>query len=246
MRKINILIVEDDNEDIVKLQKALSTNYFDITAIASNYHNSLHLINKANFDFAIIDIFLNGKPDGISIAQFINQSEFKIPFLFLTSTIDKNVFNRAKVEMPESYLIKPFNRLELLYTIELSIEKFVAKEGAFARNEPLYLRDNFFVKDKHSLVKVSPSEIYYIMVEGQYCNMITEHGKYLINISLHQLMEQLDPSMYIRVHRNYLVNIKWVVRVFPDDNLLVLSNKDSVVLSRKYKTEFLRRHKIFK
>jgi FixJ family two-component response regulator len=51
------------------------------------------------------------------------------PFVFLTSSNDRQIF--AKLTRPFSFLMKPFNELEILYAIEMAVEKFHNQNDAF-------------------------------------------------------------------------------------------------------------------
>jgi DNA-binding NarL/FixJ family response regulator len=55
-------------------------------------------------DVVIIDIFLNGSPDGIAFAETINVvPNASKPFVFLTSSNDRQIFERAKLTRPFSF-----------------------------------------------------------------------------------------------------------------------------------------------
>jgi FixJ family two-component response regulator len=55
--------------------------------------------------------------------------------VFLTSSNDRQIFERAKLTRPFSFLMKPFNELEILYAIEMAVEKFHNQNDALAMNK---------------------------------------------------------------------------------------------------------------
>jgi DNA-binding LytR/AlgR family response regulator len=124
-------------------------------------------------DVVIIDIFLNGSPDGIAFAETINVvPNASKPFVFLTSSNDRQIFERAK--LTHCFLMKPFNELEILY-IEM-VEKFHNQNDAFFSDEQdtVISAEYMFIKKGKSLKKVLIEDIIYIEVEERYCNIITE------------------------------------------------------------------------
>lgn len=246
MKKIKILLLEDLMDDVKQLTDILPPNNFEIAGIASNLKEGIALYETLDFDIVIIDIFLQGQPKGIDFARSIQNSDIKKPFIFLTSSIDKDVFIQAKTTDPSNYLIKPFNTPELLFAIELAIEKFLHVEGAFASQKPVFYNDSFFVKDGQSLVKVIPDDIKYITVDGPYCNMVAEKGTYILQISLSKFIEELPEGQFLRTHRNFIVNSKMIEKIYPNDNLIVIKSKEKVLLSRRYKEAFFKNYRVFK
>ena len=124
--KIRILIIEDEALQAQSLKEALEERGYEVTAVANNLKDALGYYYAQKPDIVIVDVYLNGKPDGIVFAQRINENKFTLkPFAFLTSSIDRKTFEQARITNPYCYLIKPFNVLELEFAIELAIEKFM-------------------------------------------------------------------------------------------------------------------------
>lgn len=238
MNQINILIVEDQQEQIDLLTDILKTNGFHIAGVARNFKEAIQFLNNVPIDFLILDIFLGESPEGIMVAEFIDTQPDKLkPFIFLTSSTSRQIFERAKLTHPYSYIVKPYNELELLYAIETAIEKFYGQEDAFsAENENTIIsKEHLFIKKGKSLKKVRTDAIIFIEVEQKYCNIITEKEKFVILISLVKILEMLDSRKFYRTHRNFIANIQKIEEIIPQDNLILLSGNHKVTLSGKYK-----------
>ena len=125
MDNINVLIIEDTPEQSDALSKVLLANKYNIVGVARSYTEALKLFYAQTIDIIVIDVFLDGKPDGITFAETINIiPNASKPFVFLTSSQDRQIFERAKLTKPFSFLMKPFNQLEILYALEMAVEKF--------------------------------------------------------------------------------------------------------------------------
>jgi len=238
MENVNILIVEDTERESDLLVSVLKQNDFNVVGVAKTLTNALTIFYNEKVDIAIIDIFLEERPDGIAFAETINAvPNAAKPFLFLTSSTDRTIFERAKLTQPFSYLIKPFNELELLYAIETALEKFYNQEDSFAMEEEntIISTDHLFIKKGKSLKKVHIDEIIYIEVEEKYCNIITEKEKFVILISLVKILELLDATKFYRTHRNFIVNLQKVEEIVLSDNLILLSGNHKATLSDTYK-----------
>ena len=238
MDNINVLIIEDTPEQSDALVKVLLENNYNIAGVAVNFTDALKLFYETSVDVIIIDVFLDGKPDGITFAESINIiPQASKPFVFLTSSQDRQIFERAKLTRPFSFLMKPFNELEILYAIEMAVEKFYEQTNVFLSEEQntVISNDSLFIKKKNSLKKVALEDILYIEVEERYCNIITEKEKFVILISLTKISELLDKNKFIKTHRNTIVNSAKIEEIFLTDNLIILKGNHRINLSDTYK-----------
>ena len=246
MDQINVLIIEDTPAQSDALTKVLVANNYNVVGIAPTYTEALDLFYKNTIDIIIIDVFLNGKPEGITFAETINIiPNAAKPFVFLTSSQDRKIFERAKLTKPFSFLMKPFNELEILYAIEMAVEKFYSQPNIFLSEEQdtIISPDYLFIKKKKSLKKVALSEILYIEVEDRYCNIITEKEKFVILISLTKILELLDKNKFTQTHRNFIINIDKIEEIILADNLIILKGHHKINLSDTYK-DFLKKMNI--
>ncbi|SHM66664.1 LytR/AlgR family response regulator transcription factor [Flavobacterium chilense] len=246
MDNINVLIIEDTPEQSDALVKVLLQNNYTVTGVAKSFAEALKLFYESTVDIIIIDVFLDGKPDGITFAESINIiPNASKPFVFLTSSQDRQIFERAKLTKPFSFLLKPFNELEILYAIEMALEKFYAQPNVFMSEEQdtVVTNDYLFIKKKNSLKKVAINEILYIEVEERYCNIITEKEKFVIQISLTKISNLLDKNKFVKTHRNTIVNTDKIEEIILADNLIILKGDHKINLSDTYK-DFLKKMNI--
>jgi DNA-binding LytR/AlgR family response regulator len=238
MDNVNVLIIEDTPAESDALSKVLLANSYNLVGIARTFNEALQLFYANKVDVVIIDIFLNGSPDGIAFAETINVvPNASKPFVFLTSSNDRQIFERAKLTRPFSFLMKPFNELEILYAIEMAVEKFHNQNDAFFSDEQdtVISAEYMFIKKGKSLKKVLIEDIIYIEVEERYCNIITEKEKFVIMMSLTKMLELLDPARFSRTHRNYVVNLGKIEEIIFNDNMVILKGNHKVMISDTYK-----------
>ncbi|MCG7503188.1 response regulator transcription factor [Tenacibaculum sp. Mcav3-52] len=238
MDRINILIIEDDQEIASELNTMLTQKEFNVVGIASTYREAISLFYKLAVDLVIIDIFLRENPEGITFAETISTIPNSLkPFVFLTSSKDRQIFERAKLTKPFRFLLKPFNELELLYSIEMAIEKFYNQSNVYASNDQDTVISNqyLFIKKRGVLKKVDISTIIYIEVENRYCNIVAEQEKFVIQISLSKVNCYLDDKLFKQVHRKYIVNTEAIEEITTSKNSLLLKNQHLVYYSDKYK-----------
>ena len=238
MDNINVLIIEDLLIESEPLVKTLLANNYNVVGVATNFKDAIELFFKSKVDVLIIDIFLDGIPDGIAFAETITLIPNALkPFVFLSNSRDRQIFERAKLTRPFSFLMKPFNELEILYAIEIAVEKFYNQANVFSNDElsAVISEEYLYIKKNNSLKKVLVSTILFVEVEDRYCKVITEKESFLILISLNKISELLDSKVFIKTSRNTIVNTLKIIEIFLNDNLIILEGKHRVVLNDNYK-----------
>ena len=249
MAKVKVLIVEDELEEGLELKESLLNLGYQITAIVDNIKDALGYFYSQEPDIVLIDIYLQGTPDGLQLATKINENAHsKRPFIYITKASDRSTFEQAIQTKPDSYLIKPFNPLEVQYAIELAIEKHFGNAGALSSQNETALQANkdFYIKKGHVLHKVSASDIYFVAVEGKYSELITENDKFLVQWPLKSMVEKINRDDFVRVHRNYAVNTRVISKVHLKDQQLILKNDAIIPVSQNFKDNLTKKLDILK
>ena len=123
MEKIRILVVEDESIVAKDIQTTLTKLGYDVPATASSAAVAYQKLEELKPDLVFLDIKLKGDEDGIHIAEHI-KIKYNIPVIFLTSFVDQETLDRAKVTEPYGYIVKPFNETDLKTTVEMALFKY--------------------------------------------------------------------------------------------------------------------------
>lgn len=126
MNEIKVLIVEDEPVIATNISMYLNNNDFSVSGIAYDYDEAIFQLQDNTPDAVILDIGMENNDDGINIANVIN-TQYRIPFIFLTSYADKETLQKAKQVEPSGYIVKPFNEKTLLASLEIAISNFANK-----------------------------------------------------------------------------------------------------------------------
>jgi len=120
MSKKNILIVEDEAIVAMEIDSYLSTCSYNIIGICSTGDEAYDMAINRDVDLILMDIFLLDS-NGIETALKIKKKKSNIPIIFLTAYMDEETIDKAVATNPIAYLIKPFNRQELLASIKIGL-----------------------------------------------------------------------------------------------------------------------------
>jgi PAS domain S-box-containing protein len=126
MIKSKILIVEDDRIVARDIQHQVSRIGHEVVGLTARGEEVVSLALETRPDLVLMDIRLEGKVDGIEVAQKIHE-RVGIPVVFLTAYADEETVARARVTEPFGYLLKPFEDSQLRTTIEMALYKHAAE-----------------------------------------------------------------------------------------------------------------------
>ncbi len=117
-------------------------------------------------------------------------------------------------------------------------------DGVAATRPPEPPLDRLVVKVGEAWVPVPLAQVLRLSADDKYVCLHTASGEHLVRQSMRRLEARLDPSRFVRVHRSDIVNLDAVARLEPyshGDGILVLHDGTTVILSRGFRAEFLRR-----
>lgn len=217
-----IIIADDEPLLRFHLQKTLDDLWpeGDIIAQAANGEEALALISELQPDVAFLDIHMPGMT-GLDVALHLAKQSSKTRIVFLTAYDEYAIeaFDRGAVD----YLLKPLDENRLTKTIErLTIEPASQTKQEFDVQTLLDLVSKsapgqqltWLNAQQGDLIKVVHiDDALFFRAEDKYTTLVTREGEFLLRQSVKQLEAQLDESIFWRIHRSTLVNMRHVDRV---------------------------------
>jgi len=174
MDNISVLIIEDTPAQSDRLVNTLEENNFTVVGVAPSLTEALSLFYGSDkIDIVIIDIFLNGVPDGIAFAETINAvPNASKPFVFLTSSTDRQIFQRAKLEedtvISDEYLFIKKGK---------SLKKVRITDIIYIEVEEKYC--NIITEKEKFVILISLTKILKLLDNNIFCRT---HRNYIANI----------------------------------------------------------------
>ncbi|MBK7149351.1 MAG: response regulator [Bacteroidetes bacterium] len=237
MTPLRIGIVED--ELLVARNISILLQKMGYTALkpVRNYTDALKMISTESPDLLLLDIIIEGDKDGIQLAETIN-SQFHIPFVFLTANSDEATIQRAKAVRPSAYLLKPFYEKDLYTSIEIAFNNFNLhlSPAATAKAEPAKPKDFIFIKEGSAFQKVLLNNIMVIESEHVYLHVHTMEKTFMIRSKLEEFMGNYPQLQLIRVHRSFAINLAYLDSI---DQLHVVVGGRHIPVSKNYRQELL-------
>ena len=117
-----VLVAEDEALIRLDLKEMLEEEGYDVVGEASDGEEAVDLANRLRPDLVILDVKMP-KLDGIAAAEQI-AGERVAPVVILTAFSQRDLVERAREAGAMAYLVKPFQKKDLLPTIEMATSRF--------------------------------------------------------------------------------------------------------------------------
>lgn len=222
---IRIAMCDDDKDFLEKLKLSVA-KYFsskndelDITVFSDG---SSFLSHNADYNAVFLDIDM---PDigGFEIAEQLSGETL---IIFIT-THDELVYSSLKFR-PFRFIRKAYLEEELPETLD-DVDKEISRLGKSKK---------FMLQTKNGEVLLNVNDIKYIEIYTHTIHIYTADNKILDCYgSLSVLEKQLDSFDFVRTHKSYLVNCKYIFSI--EKNRITLDDKTAIPLSR-YKADAVR------
>jgi DNA-binding LytR/AlgR family response regulator len=221
------IIIEDEEFAAIRLEKMIKEceSTIDIVAKLQSVKESVAwLKSNPNPDLIFLDIQLE---DDLSFSIF-DQVSVRSQIIF-TTAFDEYAIKAFKLKSID-YLLKPVSQEELNQAISKfknwNNDRSVIINSAELRNliiqQKVTYRERFSVTVGEKLKSISIDDIaYFFSTSGITFAVMNTKNQYSIDLSLDIIKEQLNPSEFFRINRQYLVKLSSIknVHVFPKSRL---------------------------
>ncbi len=248
---LNVLIVEDETPASEKLERYL-TRYSPgivIKGIVESVEDAVNWLeaNQSSIDLIFMDIQLK---DGVSFDIFKEVTVQK-PVIFITAY---NEFALEAFKMNGiDYLLKPITFTDLSNSLKKVEELGNQLRWNENKNETITktfdtqskpYKNRFMVKLGDHIKSITTDQISMLFADGRDVYLITNQlRKFIIDYTLESLSEILDPKLFYRVNRSYIVHISAIqdVIVYSNSRLKITPHikwEPEIIVSREKVSEF--------
>lgn len=203
MNLIKCMVIDDE-----ELARTLLKSYIDkidFLELLGDFENpidALPILKEADVDILFLDIQMP-QLKGTDFAKMID-AKTKVIFTTAYSEFALEGFELNALD----YLLKP-----------IAFERFLQAVNKFKKEES-FVDDGMTVKSGYDLHKLKYDEILYVESDSEYVNFFTADKKIMSHQSLKSLEKSLPPSIFMRVHRSYIVNKQKVTALKGRDLLI--------------------------
>src|SRR5258706_1731928 len=240
---MRILIIEDEKPAAEKLKKSIQKIDAGISVEAT--HGSIRetiawLQKNPSPELIFMDIEFT---DGLSFKLF-DEVNITCPVIFVTAYDEywQEAFEHNSID----YLLKPVKQEKL----ETALKKYEQLKKYFTGNFQQLMqwqqqpkqqayKKRFLVKKGNDYMTVKTEDIAYFYATHKLVCMVEKEGqKFILDKSLADLEKELEPALFYRVNRKYLVNINAIrkIKTYPKSKLqleLIPAVAEDIIVSQE-------------
>jgi len=216
----------------------------EIVAECADAHQTFAAVQTHKPDLLLLDIEMHD--------AFQSPGDFSrvdMPIVIFTSASDRHA-NRAFEARALDYLLKPFDQQRLHTAIERARTELLKVHDRHLTHRILDLLAEartgsqsgrrLAIKTGGRVVLVDMDEIDWVEAAGNYVELKTSGGSYLLREGIGRIVERLDPGQFVRIHRSIIVNVRRIKELQPcnrGEYMVILRDGKQLSCSRGYRAK---------
>jgi len=238
MKKIRVLIIEDEApaRELIKYMLKERPDIEVVGECADGFCGATEIKEK-HPDLIFLDIQMP-KLTGFELLEVLDEK----PEVIFTTAFDQYAIRAFELNAVD-YLLKPYSKERFDSALAKAVSRIGKETQEPDKVEKLvtsvteaegYLTRIVFRKGAG--IKIIPLNlISYLASEDDYVMIYYSEGKALKPKTMKYYEDHLPPSLFMRVHRSYMVNIEQITRLEPyskDNYVAVLKSGEKIPVSR--------------
>lgn len=233
---LNCVIIDDEPLALELLESYVNKTTF--LNLVGSYTNAIQAMKEMQGKQSVQLMFLDIQMPGIDGLEFAKLIDSSIRVVF-TTAFEQYALESYKVNALD-YLLKPISYTDFLQSVNKAVHWFDMHDKCLhTQIEKANTHQNhIYVKSDYKLLQIPLQQILYIEGLKDYVKIYTEgEAKPILSlISMKMMEERLPSSLFIRVHRSYIVQ-KSKIKVL--DRGRIVFDKEYIPVSDSYKQELL-------
>jgi two-component system LytT family response regulator/two-component system response regulator LytT len=217
-----------DDEQLARDELAyLLKNLGDVNVVAQgkNGLEAVSLIKEHNPDLVFLDVQMPGL-DGFGVIKKLLDRKLPLPKIIFATAFDQYAVKAFEVNAVD-YILKPFDKKRIALALEKARSKIDSGAGPEEKIDTLVRMlesqkpqtAKILIKAAGRLLLTDPKDICYATIDDGVITVATSGHSGLEGQSncrtLEELFDNLDPALFWRAHRSFLVNIDHIREVVP-------------------------------
>ena len=219
MDNIRVLIA-DDNEAMRLIERKMigKVEGFTLVGEAKDGLECIEMVERLRPQIVFLDVEMPGKT-GVEAARIIQDMDPSIILIFATAH-DEYMGDAFEVYAFD-YLVKPFKVERVLKTLEKararrSPERDEAPLPHHAAQSPAKPAGRMMLHHREGVTFINMEDIVLVQREDRATVIYTlDGGRYITGDSLAETEARLDPAVFFRCHKSYIINLNHISNITP-------------------------------
>ena len=220
---LSVVIVDDEQLARDELAYLLQdTDDLDVVAQGKNGLEAVNLIKEFEPDIVFLDVQMPGL-DGFGVIKKLLEKKLTLPQIVFATAFDQYAVKAFEVNAVD-YVLKPFDKKRVHQAVDKAKKNLQPPESQNDRLDALVKMlesqktqmGKILLKANGRLFLVDQKDICYAAIEDGVITVVSANMEGQSNCrTLEELLTSLDPSLFWRAHRSFLVNINRIKEVVP-------------------------------
>jgi two-component system response regulator LytT len=223
---LSAVIVDDEQlarDELAYLLKDIGD--VEVVAQGKNGVEAVNLIREHSPDLLFLDVQMPGL-DGFGVLKKLLDKKIPLPKIVFATAFDQYAVKAFEVNAVD-YLLKPFDRKRVAQSLQKAREKIEVAGASSDKFEALMRMlesqkpqtSKILLKAAGRLFLINQKDICFASIEDGVITVVTSGASGMEGQSncrtLEELLDSLDPNLFWRAHRSFLVNINRIKEVVP-------------------------------
>jgi two-component system, LytTR family, response regulator len=225
---ISTVIVDDERparDELAYLLKSFPE--IEVIAQGKNGLEAVALIKEHDPDLVFLDVQMPGL-DGFGVIKRLVERKLRIPQVVFATAFDNYAVHAFEVNAVD-YVLKPFDKIRIAKAVQRAkrlveaktstverLETLVEQLGAGASKRKSAHPVKLLVKAQSRMILVDAEEMIYASIQDGSITIVARDAEGSSNYrTIEELADSLDPHVFWRPHRSYLININHIKEVVP-------------------------------
>ncbi len=244
---MRVLIVDDGALARKRLRDLLlPESDVHIVSECANGIEAVEALEKGGVDLVFLDVQMP-ELDGFGVIETVGAARMP-PTIFVTA-FDQHAVQAFEVRALD-YLLKPFSAARFKDALQHARDRMrQAQQGSLHQQleglieglkGPKYL-ERLLIKGPHHMFFLAVMDITHLEAADNYVKVHAGGSEHLVRQTLSSLEAQMDSTIFVRIHRSCIVNLRCVDKLQPwfhGDVVVVLKDGTKLAMSRNFRKNF--------
>lgn len=238
-------IIIDDEPDSVKLLQLQLEQYCPHVEVVGSYTSTIKALSAIETllpDLLFLDIEMPVM-NGFEMLDKVLHTNFSLVFVTAYNQFALKAFRFNALD----FLVKPIDTNELIEAVAKAEHRIKPTSSQLAmlqkqlRGEPV---TKIAIPGSHGVSFIDLNEIVYSEASNNYSKLVLTDGRnFLISKTLKDVQEVLEEEHFLRVHRQYIINLNHVKHFNRNEGLLTMSNGEHIPVARNQKEQLIEKYR---
>jgi DNA-binding LytR/AlgR family response regulator len=249
---LTILAVDDERSQLEDLARLLRASpLVEEVECAGDGHDALVKASAHSYDAIFLDVRMPDL-DGVQLGRVLRRFA-DVPALVFVSAYDSAAVDAFELRALD-YLLKPVGRRRLEEALD-RVAQAIARRPEREEVRPAAAAvDRSSQPDTDVIAVANPrgsatrliarEAVLYLQSHGDFIRVVTGDGRYLLRATLADVAGRWEPFGFVRVHRQYIANLRKAVEVRPQlggTAELAFADGQAIPVARRHVAELRRR-----